>query len=208
MAKTNYVPKLAQDPMTVDNTVTAEAMNSLGDEVNHSLHPLMTGTVATAAATAAKVVTLDAPDAARAPQNGDWFLIKFTLGSAVSSPTLAINGAAALPIMTPQGSGSSSNISIAANVTVLMYNDNGTLRLMSSQSSALASVSAAEIDTGTSTSSRVVTPQILAQKFLTNTTVPASATATGRVGQFAYDSSFLYICTATNTWRRVAIAAW
>ena len=38
--------------------------------------------------------------------------------------------------------------------------------------------------------------------------VPASATATGTAGQIAYDSSYLYICTAANTWRRVAIASW
>lgn len=39
-------------------------------------------------------------------------------------------------------------------------------------------------------------------------TAPASATATGTAGQKAYDASYFYICTATNTWRRVAIAAW
>lgn len=37
---------------------------------------------------------------------------------------------------------------------------------------------------------------------------PASASATGTAGQIAYDSGFLYICTATNTWKRVAIATW
>lgn len=38
--------------------------------------------------------------------------------------------------------------------------------------------------------------------------VPATATATGALGQWAADASYLYICTAANTWRRVAIAAW
>lgn len=38
--------------------------------------------------------------------------------------------------------------------------------------------------------------------------VPASATAAGVVGSWAADASFLYICTAANTWKRVAIAAW
>ena len=42
----------------------------------------------------------------------------------------------------------------------------------------------------------------------TTTSVPTSATANGSPGQIAYDSSFLYVCTATNTWRRVAISAW
>ena len=38
--------------------------------------------------------------------------------------------------------------------------------------------------------------------------VPSSATATGTQGQIAFDASYLYICTATNTWKRVAIATW
>lgn len=38
--------------------------------------------------------------------------------------------------------------------------------------------------------------------------VPATATSTGTTGQVAFDSNYAYFCTATNTWRRVAIAAW
>lgn len=38
--------------------------------------------------------------------------------------------------------------------------------------------------------------------------VPASAGATGTAGQWSYDSSYFYICTATNTWKRVGIAGW
>lgn len=37
---------------------------------------------------------------------------------------------------------------------------------------------------------------------------PATAAATGTQGQVCWDSSFLYVCTATNTWKRVAIATW
>ena len=39
-------------------------------------------------------------------------------------------------------------------------------------------------------------------------TAPASAGATGTAGQVAYDTSFFYVCIATNTWKRVAIATW
>ena len=38
--------------------------------------------------------------------------------------------------------------------------------------------------------------------------VPASATAAGIQGQIAQDGSYLNICTAPNTWKRVAIATW
>lgn len=41
-----------------------------------------------------------------------------------------------------------------------------------------------------------------------NASVPATATSTGVAGTFAYDSSYFYVCTATNTWKRVAIATW
>jgi hypothetical protein len=38
-------------------------------------------------------------------------------------------------------------------------------------------------------------------------TVPATNTTTGIVGQMAFDATGLYVCTATNTWRRVAWTA-
>lgn len=38
--------------------------------------------------------------------------------------------------------------------------------------------------------------------------VPASAGAAGVVGQWAAEAGWLYICVATNTWQRVAIATW
>ena len=39
-------------------------------------------------------------------------------------------------------------------------------------------------------------------------TVPASAGATGVAGTITYASGFIYVCVATNTWQRVAIATW
>jgi hypothetical protein len=39
-------------------------------------------------------------------------------------------------------------------------------------------------------------------------TVPTNATSTGVAGSYAYNTSYLYICVATNTWKRVAITAW
>lgn len=37
---------------------------------------------------------------------------------------------------------------------------------------------------------------------------PASASAAGTQGEWAWDSSYIYICTALNTWKRVAISTW
>lgn len=36
--------------------------------------------------------------------------------------------------------------------------------------------------------------------------VPSSSSDVGTAGAIAWDSSYIYICTATNTWKRVAIA--
>ena len=39
------------------------------------------------------------------------------------------------------------------------------------------------------------------------TALPGSSAATGVSGSIAFDASFLYLCVAANTWRRVALAA-
>jgi hypothetical protein len=40
------------------------------------------------------------------------------------------------------------------------------------------------------------------------TSTPASASDTGTVGTIAWDTGYIYVCTATDTWERVAIATW
>jgi len=37
---------------------------------------------------------------------------------------------------------------------------------------------------------------------------PASATDTGTAGEICWDADYVYVCTATNTWKRTAIATW
>lgn len=37
---------------------------------------------------------------------------------------------------------------------------------------------------------------------------PASASATGTLGEIRIDANYIYVCTATNTWKRAAIATW
>lgn len=37
---------------------------------------------------------------------------------------------------------------------------------------------------------------------------PATAASTGVTGTITWDAGFIYVCTATNTWKRVAIATW
>jgi hypothetical protein len=47
-----------------------------------------------------------------------------------------------------------------------------------------------------------------AAEALASSGTPASATATGITGTINWDSSYIYICTATNTWKRTSIASW
>jgi hypothetical protein len=37
---------------------------------------------------------------------------------------------------------------------------------------------------------------------------PASASDTGVAGEICWDASYVYVCTATNTWKRTAISTW
>lgn len=37
---------------------------------------------------------------------------------------------------------------------------------------------------------------------------PANSSSNGTSGDVAYDSSFIYVCVATNTWKRASIVTW
>ena len=39
-------------------------------------------------------------------------------------------------------------------------------------------------------------------------TAPASASATGTLGEIRYTADYIYVCTATNTWKRSALSTW
>lgn len=40
---------------------------------------------------------------------------------------------------------------------------------------------------------------------LNNLTVPTSASDTGTAGDIAWDSDYIYVCTATDTWKRLSL---
>lgn len=66
------------------------------------------------------------------------------------------------------------------------------------------SISASQITAGTFGSGNYVFPGKLniAQQ------TPASAGATCTANQFVFDTGFLYVCTTTDTWKRVAVSSW
>jgi len=43
---------------------------------------------------------------------------------------------------------------------------------------------------------------------LMDSATPASASASGTAGDIAWDTSFLYVCTAASTWKRTALSTW
>lgn len=45
-------------------------------------------------------------------------------------------------------------------------------------------------------------------QLITATGTPASATATGVAGTVVWDADYIYVCIATDTWKRIAIATW
>lgn len=176
---------------------------ALAGELNYPL----SGTVPTAAATVAKVATL--ADPTYVPVAGDLLFLTWTLGNTVSAPTLAVNGQPAKPISSPNGT-SSVQTSTTAGMKALLFYDGATYWYFGAQlNTTYSSASAAELEAGTSSTGRVLPATIAAAKLLVRAAaVPASATAAGRAGQFADDGAYLYVCTATNTWRRTPIAAW
>lgn len=57
----------------------------------------------------------------------------------------------------------------------------------------------------------LITPGFLAvfgNVFVANTYVPTLANSTGLAGQVVWDSDYIYICVATDTWKRANIATW
>lgn len=43
---------------------------------------------------------------------------------------------------------------------------------------------------------------------ITSAAAPITAGSVGSAGSIRYDADYIYICTATNTWRRTAITSW
>jgi hypothetical protein len=41
-----------------------------------------------------------------------------------------------------------------------------------------------------------------------NQKTPASATDSGNAGEIAWDADYIYVCTATNAWKRAALTTW
>ena len=92
----------------------------------------------TASATAAK--TLSIPGYTL--ENGDMLAVKFTLGSAVSNPTLNINGTGAINVRLGSTNASTTTMTVGANGVVLMYYDGTYFQMLGSHRTSDSTVDA------------------------------------------------------------------
>ena len=63
-------------------------------------------------------------------------------------------------------------------------------------------------DPSSNASVRTVNASILFANIVLSNSAPANSTSNGNAGTIRYDSSYIYICTANNTWKRAALTAY
>jgi len=49
---------------------------------------------------------------------------------------------------------------------------------------------------------------VYVRDLIVSTRTPSSATDVGTAGMIGWDASYIYVCTATNTWKRAALSTW
>jgi len=55
---------------------------------------------------------------------------------------------------------------------------------------------------------RTVNVSVFSANLVLSNSVPANSSANGLVGTIRYDSSYVYICVANNTWKRATLNTW
>lgn len=59
-----------------------------------------------------------------------------------------------------------------------------------------------------SPSVRTVDFSTLSANITLSNTVPANSSSNGLAGTICYDSDYIYICVANNTWKKASISSW
>lgn len=98
--------------------------------------------------------------------------------------------------------GTASDYAIRANLGSLIFGCNGDNERARIDSSGRLLV-------GTSSDSGGALLQVNGDRVrIATAKTPASAGATGTTGEICWDANYIYVCTATNTWKRTAISTW
>lgn len=61
---------------------------------------------------------------------------------------------------------------------------------------------------GASPSLRTMNVETFCANIVVSNSAPANSSANGLIGFIRYDSSYVYICVANNTWKRAALSTW
>jgi hypothetical protein len=116
-----------------------------------------------------------------------------------------INTTAALVLNTGSQAFNTSYHFVNWNGASVGWSSAGTVNSTSTLDTAFKRVSAGliEINNGTAGTYRDL---VLRNLRMSAPTVPATSSDTGSEGQVSWDSNYIYVCTATNTWKRAALA--
>jgi hypothetical protein len=136
--------------------------------------------------------------------------------AATFAGAVSANGTVQVTATTTPASGSGLEIQGGANPTLFAYNRTGSAYLPLIITGSTLSMKMNNVDaftlTGASAAASTATfagaVTVAGTVIHTLSATPASASATGTVGTMSWDANYIYICTATNTWKRVAIATW
>lgn len=138
-----------------------------------------------------------------------------TLASLAGAETLsnkALTGVTALGILSPGAFDMQiSHIGTLTANRLLRFNLNDALRTVSLTGNLTLAgnfVTAGAFATTLTTTATTALTLPTTGTLVAHVAAPASAGAAGIAGQTAWDADFLYQCTATNTWKRAAIATW
>jgi len=144
-------------------------------------------------------------------------IVNFTTSSNVTLGTVAnvhIGGGTANYVLKTDGAGNlswtaqTSASSPAGNTGQIQFNDSGNFSANSNLSydSSNIKLTVGNLLLIGSNSAVTYANGLMAASQIS--TVPSTASSTGVKGQIAFDTSYIYICIATNTWMRAAIATW
>jgi len=63
-------------------------------------------------------------------------------------------------------------------------------------------------DPAGSPSTRTIAVATLGANMIFSNSAPANSSSSGLAGTIRYDSSYIYVCVANNTWKRSALTTW
>lgn len=73
----------------------------------------------------------------------------------------------------------------------------------------LAALAAASSSVGIGTASATAALDVNGNTFRLRTNrTPATSSASGNAGDICWDSSYVYVCVAANTWKRIQLGSW